>query len=223
MNYEKLTPEAFTKRLAENVYESLPGARRAIGKAAWAEPAKERAREQALKHFGEAAPSTKAAPAKKVVTAVKKMFTAKPVAKAPKAKASPAKVKTPVAEAVKTPDLVGSHGVGLEVRPLTLADVRKNPFQTLQLAAQGVQAGNATLHSLTELRRVNPECDMTETTEAATLTVQASLRLISLVVEALAEGLASGKQPALARVLSNGMALTSTLETSGEASPIAEA
>jgi hypothetical protein len=95
--YEKLTVERFQENLQSGKYNSLTGARRAIGKtSSWSNKEKERASEIAVSHFGGDA-GTASAPAKK---AVKKVAAKKTVAAAktagakrgPKAaKASPPK------------------------------------------------------------------------------------------------------------------------------------
>jgi len=65
-HYEKLTVERFEQNLKDKKYDTLTGARRAIGKtSSWNEKEKEKARGIALKHFGGEAPSAPKA-AKKV-------------------------------------------------------------------------------------------------------------------------------------------------------------
>lgn len=60
--YEKLTVERFEQNLTEGKYESLTGARRAIGKtSSWSAKEKERAQAAAASHFGEEAPAPKTA------------------------------------------------------------------------------------------------------------------------------------------------------------------
>jgi hypothetical protein len=66
--YEKVTPAKFRKRLKEGHYETLTGARRAIGRMSeWTDQQKNRARNEAEKYFdGAPAPKAKKAAKKKV-------------------------------------------------------------------------------------------------------------------------------------------------------------
>lgn len=87
-HYEKLTVERFEQNLKDKKYDTLTGARRAIGKtASWSDKEKEKAKAIALKHFGgEATPAPKAA--KKVGgKAAPKKAAAKPAAPAAAKKA----------------------------------------------------------------------------------------------------------------------------------------
>ncbi len=103
-NYTKITPADFKNKLKNGDYESLTGAKRAIGKMSeWNDKDKDTARGYASKHFGEApAPkkpaakkvAAKAAPKKAPKKAVKK--SAKKPAKAA-AKAAPKKAAKKVA------------------------------------------------------------------------------------------------------------------------------
>jgi hypothetical protein len=74
-------------------------------------------------------------------------------------------------------------------KAITMSDVRKNPFQTIQLAEHGVQSGTSVLNAVTEMKKQNPNLDVTETVEAAVKTIKGSLELTSLVIGALAEGM----------------------------------
>ena len=73
--YEKVTPAKFRKRLKEGHYNSLTGARRAIGRMSeWSDPQKARARGDAEKYFdGAPAPSAKKTTKKKKKVAKKKV------------------------------------------------------------------------------------------------------------------------------------------------------
>lgn len=103
MSYEKLTPAKFAESLSGNKYDTATGARRAIGKADWADKDKNKAREAVDAHFAgkgakpkvvvkdNGAPKRKPGRPKAADKAEKPVKAAeKPVAKAPKA-AKPAK------------------------------------------------------------------------------------------------------------------------------------
>jgi len=196
MNYEKLTPEKFTEKLKDSSYDSLTGARRAIGKASWPETAKATARTQAEKFFG--GTPTKA-PKKKA-----EKITAKKTAKAPvraKAKDGPKRrAGHPAAEVAEAPQHAGFSIAG---RQLTLADVRKNPFQVIQLSEHCVASGTSVLNALTEMKKQNPDLDVTEPTATAVKTIQNGLDLASRVILSLANGMDAGK--ALEEVIINGV------------------
>jgi hypothetical protein len=114
-NYEKLTLEGFKLKLNEGKYESLTGARRAIGKVTdWSAKDKQKAQELAAAHFGEDGGKPSAKPAKtpkkaakagpkKIAAGPKKVAAKKaaPKSKAAAVKSSP--VRSPV-EVPKTPD-----------------------------------------------------------------------------------------------------------------------
>jgi hypothetical protein len=189
MNYEKLTPEKFTEKLKGSVYDSLTGARRAIGKASWPETAKATARTQAEKFFG---------------TGGLAKLKAKP-AKAPKAAKAPKKAAAPVAEAktVVSPKKIfkktkqtgtsdaSPMSFAVAGKQLTLADVRKNPFQVIQLAEHCVASGTSVLNALTEMRKQNPNLDVTEPTATAVKTIQNGLNLASRVILSLIDEVVS--------------------------------
>lgn len=81
--YTKLSPADFRKKLKNGEYESLTGARRAIGKMQeWSEGERDKARAAAAKHFGDEAPPPKKKAAKK--KKAKKKAAAKPAKKAAK-------------------------------------------------------------------------------------------------------------------------------------------
>jgi chemotaxis protein histidine kinase CheA len=87
--YTKLSPADFRKKLKNGEYESLTGARRAIGKMQeWTESERDRARASAAKHFGEETPApkkkTKKKAAKKAAKKVAKKAAAKTAKKAAK-------------------------------------------------------------------------------------------------------------------------------------------
>jgi hypothetical protein len=198
MNYEKLTPETFVTKLKGNQYESLTGARRAIGKASWSDADKESARAKALKFFGDngAAPAAKPAAKTAAPKAPKKMAVAK-VVKAPKGKPG----RKPKAAAASTdkvadkkpyiPAEVGEHYTDIlkQTKNVTLADVRKNPHATLQLAEHGVQAGTAVIRALNEMKEKNPGLEVSDTVDAATETLRAAMHLSLLVLQNLSDGI----------------------------------
>ena len=196
-NYEKLTPEKFTEKLKASSYDSLTGARRAIGKASWPETAKAAARTQAEKYFGlgglakvKAKPAKAAKPAK--------------VAKKVIAKTAEPKVVVSSKKIFKKTEGTSDKQATFAVagKQLTLADVRKNPFQVIQLAEHCVASGTSVLNALTEMRKQNPNLDVTEPTATAVKTIQNGLDLASRVILSLANGMDAGK--AIDEALSNG-------------------
>ena len=104
--YTKITPAIFKKRLSDEEYAEVKGARRAVGRMSeWSEQDKETARGWVNKHFGvtpdkatkkapkapKAEKAEKAAPKRAAKAAAKKVAADKPAAKAaPKAKATKA-------------------------------------------------------------------------------------------------------------------------------------
>jgi hypothetical protein len=210
MNYEKLTPEKFNEKLKAGEYESLTGSRRAIGKASWPEADKEKCRDKALRHFGDngSTPAKKAAP-----KAAPKKVAVKVVA-APKVKAKPGRKPAVAAQGGRehdkmepkaAPILVPEHYTDVlrQAKNITLADVRKNPHAIIQLAEHGVQSGTNVLNALTAMKEKDPTLDISDTVDAATSTVKASLHLTSLVLQNLASGLeghshvAAAKEPVI--------------------------
>lgn len=180
--YEKLTPEVFKTRLANGTYQDLTGARRAIGKATWADADKDKARKQAEAKFG--APVAK--PAQKQA---KKSATAKPAKTAaskpgPKAKPGP-KPRTPVGMLAAASDFP-------VINRFTTNEIKKNPIQMIQLAEQGVQSGTAALNAITTAQTTNPTIGAevySEARSAAVKTICRALDLSAAVISNLAEGL----------------------------------
>lgn len=149
-NYQKLTLEMFQANLKEDKYETLTGARRAIGKtASWSAKEKEKARELANKHFGSDG-STKAA-----VKPAKAKKAAKKAAAAPEKKAA--------AQAAPKKGLIGRKGAvkkAAEPRsflPSTPAEHTLSASGLLEFAAQA----RGLVHAL---KQMNPSID-TSTSE----------------------------------------------------------
>jgi hypothetical protein len=192
MNYEKLTPEKFTEKLKGGSYESLTGARRAIGKASWPETQKATARTAAEKFFGGAATAkpAKAAAPKKQAAAKAKVKTGGTVVKAAaESKAPKAKKIAKQARKASQAAAPASEGFSMTGKQLTLADVRKNPFQVIQLSEHCVASGTGVLNALTAMKAQNPELDVTEPTQAAVTTIRNGLELASKVIQSLSEGM----------------------------------
>lgn len=190
MNYEKLSPERFAEKLKAGEYDSLTGARRAIGKASWSEAAKNTARAAAEKAFGGAAAPAKAAPKKTAKAAPKKAAVAAPKGKPGRKpgsgkKAQAAATTSDVAVMVEhqAPSTFPIGG-----KQLTIAEIRKNPFHTIQLAEHGVASGTSVINALTEMKKQDANVDITEPMAVAVKTVKNSLELTSLVIQTLSEG-----------------------------------
>lgn len=91
-NYNALSVADFKTRLKEGHYDSVTGARRAIGKmGGWSDAEKDSARKLADKHFGDA-PAPKAA-VKKVAKGAGKKAAAAPAGTQPKRRGRPPKAK----------------------------------------------------------------------------------------------------------------------------------
>jgi len=190
MKYEPLTPEKFAEKLKAGIYESLTGARRAVGKAAWNDAQRDKARKQAEAHFGtEGAPAPKKVAAKKPVTGSPKKASAKaaPAKKAAAVAATPKRAPAQARTVEASPE-IAAH-VAASVKPLTAADIRKNPFQTIQLAEHAVQSGTSVLNALTEAKKQHPSLETSAAHEQAINTIQSALKLTSAVIDKLSEGM----------------------------------
>lgn len=211
MNYEKLSPEKFTEKLKNKEYQDLTGARRAIGKASWAETAKATARTQAEKFFGvpgnakPAVKKTAAKPAKKVA--------AKPAVKAKSVHGSKV-VKQKRASHVEHPvaGVAAPHAVP---KSLTIADIRKNPFSIIQLAEHAVASGTTVLNAATEMKKQDNTINVSELTASAVATIRGGLDLAAKVITSLSEGIETPK--AVTDVIANG---ASHIEAPTEGEPI---
>jgi hypothetical protein len=200
MMYEKLTPEKFTEKLKNKEYQDLTGARRAIGKASWPEAHKATARTQAEKFFGTGGlAKLKAKPAK----------APKVKAKAEASEAKPAKVKKAAPQKRAAAAVAGEPAYNSPVvgKPLTAADIRKNPFQVIQLAEHCVASGTGVLNAATAMVTANPQVDVAELTKDAVQTIRNGLDLASRVIVSLAEGMELPK--IINDAISNGAAQTS--------------
>lgn len=204
MNYEKLTPEKFSEKLKNNEYDSLTGARRAVGKASWPESAKNAARAAAEKFFGGSAP-VKAAPKKaaKAVATPK----GKPGRKPGSGKKGRSFEAPPEAPAVMV-EHQSAHAFPVVGKQITIAEIRKNPFHTIQLAEHGVASGTNVINALTDMKKQDPSIDISEPMAAAVKTVKSSLELTSLVIQALSESVEVPKAIAKAAT-QNGVTLAS--------------
>ncbi len=200
MNYEKLTPEKFTEKLKNKEYQDLTGARRAIGKASWAEAAKVTARTQAEKFFGTGGlAKLKAKPAKqaKVKTATVKTQAAKP------AKAKKQVRQKRQARHIEQDPQGPAFNSPASGKALTAADIRKNPFQVIQLAEHCVSSGTGVLNAATSMKQANPDVDVADLTKDAVQTIRHGLDLASRVIVDLAGGMETPK--AISEAIANGV------------------
>lgn len=206
MNYEKLSPEKFTEKLKGKEYQDLTGARRAIGKASWAEAAKATARAQAEKFFGVPGNVKAAAASKKAPTKQAKKEGAKTNSKLKQTKLIKQK-RAPKGVSGSTEDqIVAGIGGGISTtKPLTMADVRKNPFQVIQLAEHCVASGTSVLNAATEMKKQDATVDVAGLTEEAVKTIRGGLDLATKVITSLASGI-EGQQEATASSPVNGVA-----------------
>lgn len=130
MNYEKLTVESFAAKLKEGKYETLTGARRAIGKtSSWSPKEKEKAQELANKHF-DGAPVPKA-----VTKAATKKLDAAPAKKTAKKTAK----KAAKSVAVKEYQTTG----GNEEPIRAVEEPRPEPIRKAQMSEHKTQASAA--------------------------------------------------------------------------------
>lgn len=187
MNYEKLSPEKFAEKLKGKEYQDLTGARRAIGKASWAEAAKVTARTQAEKFFG--VPGNVKAASKKIVAKPAKV--AKTAAVKTAKAIAPKKAKRQARQSVQSENVnAGPIPQGFVApKPLTLADIRKNPFSVIQLAEHCVASGTNVLNTATEMKKLDATVDVAELTSDAVKTIRGGLDLASKVITSLAEGM----------------------------------
>jgi hypothetical protein len=109
MSYLKLTLAVFTENLNAGKYETLAGARRALGKVGWSNADKERGQALASKHFGDSG-ETKVA--KKAAKKAAKAAAPKKESKKASVKATRSPAKSPsFAKFAKTRDLSQEHAI----------------------------------------------------------------------------------------------------------------
>jgi len=199
MKYEPLTPEKFADKLKTGEYESLTGARRAVGKASWNDAQRDKARKQADAHFGAVtgvltSPFKKPAAKKVTISTIKQKLGSVPTA-APKPrgrKPRAAQMQSSTETAAPSVDMTPGHFASATPavsKPLTVADIRKNPFQTIQLAEHAVQSGTSVLNALTEAKKQHPSLETSAAHDQAIDTIRSALKLTSTVIDKLSEGM----------------------------------
>jgi DNA replication initiation complex subunit (GINS family) len=165
MNYEKLTLDRFGLNLKEGKYQSITGARRAIGKTSgWNAKEKEAAQALANKHFKTEAPPKAAKP----TTPTKPAVAAKPVTP-PKAAKKVAAKKAPVAAKVQTkdvdPDVMPvkqDEGPRVTRTPVTRYETTANPSEAIAHGEQILAFLGAAAKQLIMHRELNPHGDFTK-------------------------------------------------------------
>lgn len=159
-NYEKLTLEKFKVNLEGGKYQNLTGARRAIGKADWKEPERDKARGFADKHFG-GAPTTK--------KAVVKVAAPKKEKAAPKGKPGPKKV-------VRTEEATqADRGFA------GLLNKDFNKLQNLQISTQVIGAAAAAIEAMSRAKDVDNSIDISEMQGAVNIIASAVQKMGAIV------------------------------------------
>jgi hypothetical protein len=172
-NYEKLTLEKFKTNLKGGKYETLTGARRAIGKADWSNVDREAARATADKHFGAPAAgapkaaATVAKPAKKAEK-VAPVAAKKAAVAAPKAgKSTPGRnVSAGSEEKTSAPRSAGKDFVKL---------------QSLELSKEVIAAGAAAIEAMVRAKNADSSIDVSEMQNAVN-TVAAAVEKMGTVI-----------------------------------------
>lgn len=187
-HYEKLTVERFEQNLKDGKYDTLTGARRAIGKtASWSDKEKEKAKAIALKHFGgEATPAPKttkkvggkAAPKK---AAAKPAAAAAPAAKKVVVKAAPKKAAKRVEaapRAERTPVNAQSASNGPEPR---------SAREAIQLGTELVGFAGALREGAKLTKTDSPNTNLSPVMEEVNSLLLKAGRLVSRHVEGVQE------------------------------------
>lgn len=161
MNYEKLTVERFVENMRDGKYETLTGARRAIGKtSSWSAKDKEQAHTAANKHFQALGPvkvAKAAKPAAKTATAAApaKKQARKPIRKAP-----------PPAPTATTPDqLVNEEVHASSAKKFTpsAGSASTTVGEAVGMGSQVIEFFLSARESLEFQQRVNPTGDFSKT------------------------------------------------------------
>lgn len=152
MNYEKITLAKFSERLAEGKYNSVAGARRAIGKTEWSEADKSKAQALVNKKFGVDASAPKATKSPKAAKAPKAPKAAKKAAaKAPKAPKPAKDPKAPKGKRGRPRKNPAPDTVTLQSGTYTLSTNPESArLEEIRLTADSIRAASDGLRALSD-------------------------------------------------------------------------
>lgn len=192
--YEKLTLEKFKTNLKGGKYETLTGARRAIGKADWSNVDRETARALADKHFGApAASAPKSRPAPKKAE--------KASTPPPKAAVKPGpKVGRPAASASVA---AAEKRSGDEPKAAVLRSDHRRRFTTLEsleLSKEIIAAGSAAIEAMVRAKQADGNVDVSEAQNAVNVVAAAVDKMGALIGVTNPGSAASAGRPVSAKV-----------------------